>query len=289
MVPQHSVIMPPLKVSVLLPTYRQPELLTLTLRDLNVQRYPRDAWELVLIDDGSRDSSATAALLTFSQDHRIVVKRFPTGGAYRHASLLNELARLADPASDVYVHVEDVRVRPDFLAQHAKWHYEEERFLVTGPMCEGPAETFEPSACGRWRLMEMSRVSSRAYRCCFQAVFAKSMSYPRPLLETLTNGREIAGPFDELMVGWGYHETEFAFRAECAGAVCVYDTDCGVYHPAHNARDELQYRGIDRGKIQAEEGHKNAQYLCRKHGLADLPDWRVGSPLASPPLDHEVV
>ena len=132
-----------------------------------------------MIDDGSQDHSATQALLTFSQDHPVTLKRLPTGGRYRHATLLNELLRLADPATDVYIHVEDVRLQADFLGQHAKWHQGAEIFLVTGPMCEGPAETFEPSACQRWRLMEMSGVPARSYRCCFQAVFAKSMSYSR--------------------------------------------------------------------------------------------------------------
>lgn len=273
--------MPALKVSVLLPTYRQPELLTLTLRDLNGQKYPRGAWEVILIDDGSQDHSSTEALLTLSQDHPITLKRLPTGGRYRHAALLNELLRLADPASDVYVHVEDVRLRPDFLGQHAKWHQNTEAFLVTGPMCEGPIETFEPSACQRWRLMEMSGVSVRSYRCCFQAIFAKSMSYSRALVAKLSNAG-VAGLFDDQMTGWGYHETEFAFRSERAGAVCVYDIDCGVYHHVHNVRDELKYRLIDCEKIQAEEGRQNAGYLCQKYGLSELPEWKLGVPLAAP-------
>lgn len=272
-----------LKISVLLPTYRQPEQLILTLRDLNAQQYPREAWEVVIIDDGSRDHSAAAALMAFSEDHQIVVKRLRVGGAYRHAALLNELIRLSDPASDIYVHVEDVRIRSDFLAQHAKWHHTTGRFLVSGPMCEGPVETFEPSACGRWRLMQMSGVSSQAYRCCFQAIFAKSMSYHRTLVDELKIDPDATGPFDDQMTGWGYHETEFAFRAERAGAVCVYDVACGVYHPVHNSRDELDYRGIDRTEVQAAGGSLNAQYLCRKHGLIALPEWKVGAPLSVPP------
>lgn len=272
------------KISVLLTTYRQPETLVLTLRDLRAQDYPADAWELVMIDDGSRDGSAQAALMMLPEDFTITVKHLPTGGTYAHAMLFNELLRLASPRSEVFVHLEDVRIRPNFLIQHVKWHRRKSLFLVTGPMCEGSVETFEPSACSRWALMKMHGVASQAYRCCFQAIFAKSMSYSRLLLEHL---RELgdAEPFDSSMIGWGYHEVEFALRAERAGATCVYDIGCAVYHPTHNVRDELYYRGINRAHAQSEGNVRNVEYLCRKHGLARLPEWRVGEPLETPPLD----
>jgi len=271
------------QISVLLPTYRQPESLVLTLRDLSEQEYPHHAWQLVVIDDGSCDASGQIALMTFSQQIPVTVKRLVSGGMYCHAMLLNELVRLAHPATEVYVHVEDVRLRSNFLLQHAKWHRTNSHFLVTGPMCEGPVETFDPSACARWRLMEMSGTRCDAYRCCFQAVYAKSMSYSRALLNALGNGN-LAGIFDESMTGWGYQETEFAYRAEASGATCVYDARCGVYHPAHNVRDELNYREIDRAQQIAEGSRQNTHYLCRKHGLPELPQWRIGEPLSSPPL-----
>ena len=270
------------KVSVLLSTYRQPELLVLVLRDLGVQDYPLDAWELVVLDDGSRDGSAETALITLSEDVSVTVKRLPIGGKYCHAMIFNELLRLASAESSVFVHVEDVRLRPDFLLQHAKWHRTEARCLVTGPMCEGPTEIFDPSACSRWPLMQMSGLPSKAYRCCFQAVFAKTMSYSRALLDDLRKHGD-PDPFDKSMSGWGYHETEFAFRAERAGVICVYDVGCAVYHPTHSARDELEYRGIDRVHLQSGGTARNVEYLCRKHGFVELPKWRIGEPLELPP------
>jgi GT2 family glycosyltransferase len=273
------------RISVLLPTYRQPDILALTLRDLGAQDYPPGAWELVILDDGSKDESAKTALDATHEDITVTVKRQVLGGMYSHAVLFNELLRLANPESDVFIHVEDVRLRPDFLIQHAKWHCTEEAFVVTGPMCEGHIKTFEPSACSRWALMGMSGVSSRAYRCCFQAVFAKSMSYPRILLNKL---KELGdpNPFDASMGGWGYHETEFAYRAELSGAICVYDVECAVYHPPHDAKTELEYRGVDRARAQSEGTAQNVEYLCRKHGLTTLPEWQIGKPLESPSIIH---
>ncbi len=269
------------RVSVLLATYRQTETLLLTLRDLQRQDYPADRWELVLLDDDSRDISAQLPLACLGYDIEVTVRRARSRMRYSHSSLFNELLRLADPASQAFVHVEDVRVRPDFLRQHAKWHTGDRCRLVTGPMCEGPTETFDPNACQRWELMRMSGTKADAYRCCFQAVYAKSMSYPASLRRALTESAAI-GPFDEAMTGWGYHETEFALRATRAGAVCVYDVRCGVYHPPHQSRDEVAYRGIDREQAQEEGSARNIEYLCQKHGLACLPDWETGVPLPSP-------
>lgn len=264
-------------LSVLLPTYRQPEILILTLRDLARQAYPTESWELVVMDDGSRDASAQLPFASFTNDVPVTVHRVPSGGRYRHAAVFNELLRLAAPGTHAFVHVEDARLRPDFLRQHAKWHTGGQAKLVTGPMCEGPAETFEPASCFRWDLMSRAgRV--QAYRCCFQAVFAKSMSYPAPLRDALTE-QGAAGPFDEAMTGWGYHETEFALRASANGAVCVYDTACGIYHPTHQDRDERDYRSIARESARQAGTAQNIEYLCRKHGLDGLPDWEVGVPL----------
>lgn len=269
-------------LSVLLPTYRQPEALVLTLRDLQQQDYPSDSWELVIVDDGSRDASSQLALASIADDIAVTLKRSPLGGTYSHAALFNELLRLADPASQVFVHLEDVRLCPDLLRQHAKWHTGSSLRLVSGPMCEGQRETFSAEECDRWELMAMSGVTAPAYRCCFQAVFAKSMSYSVALRDVLTEPRA-PGPFDEAMTGWGYHETEFALRASRTGAICIYDTACGVYHPPHHQRDEHDYRSIDRASAQEAGTKANVEYLCQKHGLDRLPDWEVGVPLAGIP------
>jgi len=267
------------RIAVLLPTYRQPDILLLTLRDLSRQDYPRHLWELIILDDGGRDVSAMLALSVMDATVPMVVRRSPQGGNYSHAALFNELLRLATPTTEVFVHVEDVRLRPDFLAQHAKWHRDHSFNLVTGAMFEGPQETYEAAACSRWKLMRIAGAGAAAYECCFQSVFAKSMSYTTALRDRLTIPAG-GGPFDVAMTGWGYHETEFAYRAVVGGATCIYDLDCGVYHPAHATRDEHEYRSIEREVLRRNGTEQNVRYLCRKHGIDGLPDWVVGVPIA---------
>lgn len=271
-------------LSVLLPTYRQPEVLIQTLRDLNNQTYPTDAWELVILDDGSCDGSDIVALETITDDIPVTLRRRQAdyGGENEHASLFNELVRLADPDTDVFVHVEDVRLQEDFLRHHVKWHQSDQLNLVTGPMYEAPSETFEREACDRWELMEMGG-DAEAYHCGFRSVWAKSMSYPQELVTKLM---DLGGgsPFDGEMEDWGYHETEFAYRASySAGAQCIYDTNCGVYHRPHNTRDELSHREIRREEEKEKGEEQNTDYICQKHGIDALPSWEVGEPITDVP------
>lgn len=271
-------------LSVLISTYRQPGILVKTLRDLGNQTVPSDTWELILLDDGSGDGSAEIAMTAVPDDVPVVIKRVPQNYRenYAHAELFNELLRLSDTETDRFVHVEDVRVRSDFLAQHAKWHDEEGLTLVTGPLCESDTETFDPAACERWKLMKMSGEKVDAYRCGFRSIWAKSMSYSRELVSRLSDRN---GPFDEEMSDWGYHEIEFAYRAETeADARCVYDVGCAVYHPPHNSRDEREYRDINREQRTEAGEAQNAQYICEKHGLSENADWPVGEPIERPSL-----
>lgn len=273
------------QLSVLMSTYRQPGVLVKTLRDLGNQTYPSDAWELILLDDGSGDRSATIAMATLPEEIPVTVKRVPPDYRenYAHAELFNELIRLSADETDRFVHVEDVRVRSDFLAQHAKWEGGDTLSLVTGPSCERNTETFDPSACDRWELMTMSGEESTAYRCGFRSVWAKSMSYSQTLVEQF---RDTNGPFDERMSDWGYHEVEFAYRAANeANARCVYDTGCAVYHPPHNRRDEREYRGLNRDQLTANGEEKNVVYICEKHGLSELPSWQTGEPIERPSIE----
>ncbi len=273
-------------LSVLLPTYRQPEVLVQTVRDLNQQTYPEDSWELVVLDDGSFDGSDIIALETITEDIPFTLKRRAVdhGGENEHANLFNELVRLAAPDTDVFVHVEDVRLQEDYLHHHAKWHQSDQYNLVTGPMYEAPRETFDPEECDRWELMEMGG-DAEAYRCGFRSIWAKSMSYPQELVARL---KELDGgsPFDGEMEDWGYHEIEFAYRASYhADAQCIYDTNCGVYHRPHNPRDELSHRGIQREEEKEQGEEQNTEYICDKHGIDALPSWQIGEQITDlPPL-----
>jgi GT2 family glycosyltransferase len=265
-------------LTVLLPTFRQPDALLLTLRDLTAQDYPHDRWTLVVVDDGSGDVSSQIAAACAPLQVDLIIRRKGRTGSYSHAGLFNEMLRLAPVCSGVFVHIEDVRLRPDLLRQHAKWHGEGGRYVVTGPMCEAPTETFDAATCSRWPLMQNAAGDDGSCRCCFQAVFAKTMSYSRELVNQLTS-RGGDGPFDRKMTGWGFHETEFAYRAIEAGWTCVYDCRCAVYHPHHEQRDETEYRRLDSVALRENGTARNVEYLCVKHGLDQLPPWCYGEPL----------
>src|SRR5260370_2205884 len=78
-------------ISVLLPTFRQAETLLLTLRDLQQQDYPADRWDLVLLEDGSRDVSRRLALACLSFEIEVTVRRTKPNLRYSHPPLSTAL------------------------------------------------------------------------------------------------------------------------------------------------------------------------------------------------------
>ena len=79
-------------------------------------------------------------------------------------------------------------------------------------------------------------------------------------------------PYDERMVGWGYHEVEFAVRIKRSGVRLIYDPTAGVFHQNHTKVSEM-IRGLCRDEIIRDGEDKNIRYILKKHGLRELQGW----------------
>jgi glycosyltransferase involved in cell wall biosynthesis len=251
-------------------TYRQQEVLKETLAGLFDQTYPETRYEIVVLDDGSEDG--TRELL----DHLTHLSPVPMKvlsvfheADYLSAKRFNQCVARASESAEVFVHVEDAMVRPDFIWQHVKWHLQSVPCLVTGAMFEGLKLTWDITASDPDR--RYLSLDGDPVECDFQAAWAKSMSYTRAMISAIWK-EPYDRPFDERMTGWGYHEIEFAWRMLQAGARIIYDPAAGVFHPPHIEAKEKQ-RGFDRADLINEGEPKNIDYLCRKHGLSGLDEW----------------
>jgi glycosyltransferase involved in cell wall biosynthesis len=256
-------------VSVITMSYNQREKLLLLAEDLGHQDYDLDLLELVAIDDGSTDLT-TGALrdLAARLPYRVKVLRRERAGDYLSALRWNDAIAHADPRTNVFVQVDDVRVRPDFIRRHAGWHDDNLR-LVTGAKFEGDEMTWDLSTCRRARLAGPSASAAPVH--AWTACWGASLSYSRRLVK-LVSDSEHDRPYDERMKGWGHQEVEFAYRCHLAGAQLIYDPAVGVFHQNHGPVNDAG-RGLDHAQAKALGDARNSAYVRRKHGLDALPQW----------------
>lgn len=188
---------------------------------------------------------------------------------YQNARRWNQCIAVARRETEVFVQIDDVRLRSDFVRQHVKWHLGGVLRIVSGAKFEGPEETWNLAACRRSslagaRLQERINVPATAIWGC-------SLSYPRAVLDVVCHG-SAERPYDEAMQGYGHHEVEFALRFQKAGGETVYDPAAGVFHKDHTPTAE-RARGFDRASLVKQGLRANAEYICRKHSLSAFPRW----------------
>lgn len=251
-------------------TYNQRDKVLSLIGDLAAQNVDPELFELVVLDDGSSDGTADAVRRAATDVPYPLTLLAETHEAdYLSARRWNQCIAAAAARSRVFIQVDDVRVRPDFVERHAEWHRKSGLRVVSGSKFEGPEGTWALESCRRAHLAGPGGTASEGVP--WTAAFGASLSYPRSLVDMVST-HELERPFDERMTGWGFHEVEFSYRAALAGAVLVYDPGVGVYHQDHGPITDAG-RGIDHAVQKARGAAKNEQYLRDKHGLTELPRW----------------
>jgi len=121
-----------LRLSVIIPTYNRKESLLRTLKALERQTYPMNAFEVLVISDGSSDGTAeaiaslnTAYRLEFVEQSNAGPSRARNNGAQRANALLL-----------VFVD-DDIEPVACFLAEHAKAHENDANLVLIAPQ-SGP-------------------------------------------------------------------------------------------------------------------------------------------------------
>jgi glycosyltransferase involved in cell wall biosynthesis len=257
-------------VTVFTITFNQEERIRKTLEGLFAQDYPKDRYAIVVLDDGSTDGTGEALKkLAATAPVPLRIVSCTHDADYLNARRWNAAIAAADERTGVFIQVDDVELRPDFIRQHIKWHTGAADHLVTGSKFEADETTWDLATCQRGHLA--NKDGSGRIVDEYTAIWGASMSFTKKLIEKIY-APPYDLPYDERMNGWGYHEVEFAYRMQQAGAAIVYDPAAGVFHKNHVQKQELQ-RGMDREEIVSKDSLKNERYLLQKHGLEALPRW----------------
>ncbi|MDE0050423.1 MAG: glycosyltransferase [Rhodospirillales bacterium] len=263
-VPSPEAFVPSLPVSIIVPYYERPEELARTLASLERQTYPRDLFEVIVVDDGSRPplerpEGTPLDIKVVHQEDR----------GYGLARARNNGARAA--AHDILLILDcDVLVEPGWVSGHARWHHVVEDAVTIGfhyhvPIDGVTAETIRNLSGslkelfpGRditppWIERHMVRTDELTSTAddIFRVVLGGNMGVGRKFYE-------FVGGFDETFTQWGGEDTEFGYRAYACGGLLVPARDAVGWHQgAWMDEREAKERSIERqrGKLAHQIAH----------------------------------
>ena len=130
-----SLVPTPPKVSVIIPTYNRKDQLRETLDSLAQQTYPRERFEVIVVDDGSTDGTGTIAEEVFPFTLRYVWQRNQGDATARNLGAQQSQA-------DILVFLDDdILVEPGYLTHLIQAHDMDLNKIVIGTWNLWPAET----------------------------------------------------------------------------------------------------------------------------------------------------
>ena len=250
---------PVLGVSVVVPYYEAPEALELTLAALAGQTYPRDLFEVVVVDDGSKiplerpEGTGLDLRVVHQEDLGFGLARARNTGA-------------AAARRGVLVFLDcDMMPEAGWLAAHARWHHALSDALTLGfrghvevdgvdaAMVEGREGSLEELFSGRpaerpeWIEFHMTRTNELTSTAddLFRVVTGGNLGVSKEFFEAV-------GGFDESFTQWGAEDTEFGYRAYTRGGLLVPERAAFCWHQGPGAspsEDEMRSRELQRAKI----------------------------------------
>ena len=228
-------------VTVVIPYYERPHELNVTLAGLERQTYPRDLFEVVVVDDGSdpplvKPETPLDLRVEYQEDLGFGLARARNTGA-RAAS------------GDIILFLDcDMIPEEQWLAAHARWHHAagdvltmgfrfhvETEGLAASDVLERPgtlARVFDGREVTRPEWIEVHLARTRQLTTddddLFRVVTGGNFGMSRSFFETV-------GGFDETFTQWGAEDREFAYRAFTLGSVLVPDREALCWHQGAGA------------------------------------------------------
>jgi len=240
--PSTDDLVPGLPVSVVVPYYEAPDALDLTLAALERQTYPRDLFEVIIVDDGSSvpleppESSPLDVRVIHQEDLGFGLARARNNGARaaRHPIL-------------VFLDC-DMLPEAGWLSAHARWHHLAGDLLTLGFRAHVDVRGVDADAIrhrtgtladlfrGRrvdrpeWIEFHMARTDELTLESddIFRVVTGGNLGVGRSFFDHV-------GGFDESFTRWGMEDTEFGYRAFTHGGPLVPVRDAACWHQGEGA------------------------------------------------------
>ncbi len=230
-------------VSVVIPYYEAPEALALTLAGLQLQTYPQELFDVIVVDDGS----STPLRVDAPAPLRVQVIHQSDQG-FGAARARNNGARAASGEILIFLDC-DMVPEAGWLTSHARWHHVACDVLTLGfrkhvgvDGITAEAVRTRPGSLGELfagrQVDEPQWIESRMARTDLLT------SGDEDIFRAVTSGNlgvsvdffAAAGGFDESFNQWGAEDQEFGYRAFALGAVLVPDRAALCWHQGPGAR-----------------------------------------------------
>ena len=266
--PPLSAFTPTLPVSVIIPAWQTPaDVLARTLATLEGQTYPRDLFEVVVVDDGSRPPLALPPGAT-PLNVRVVHQEH--GGIARAR---NSGSRVA--AYDILLFLDsDMLVEADWITAHARWHHAVSDALTIGIYARVDidgidAETLR-SRTGSLEDLLSNRPASppllESHLDRTHDLRSKSDDLFQAASGNICGIRKdfywLVGGHDESFIRYGPEDVEFAYRVGIRGGLLVPVRESLAWH---QGRDEPGYAKARRARSQfGKAAHLIAHPLFRR-------------------------
>lgn len=200
-----------MEVSIIIPTYNRKEILREALEFLFNQSYPKENYEIVIVDDGSTDGTEKM-INSLSPPCRLVYLHQDRKGPAIARNLGIKNAR-----GKIIVFIDsDIFSSPDFINEHVKFHRRFGDVVVSGPTV---------------RTDKLKDVFSDIKRRKFRESLA--WSGPSLITSNLSVKKEFllkVGGFDGEFVGMGWHDWELGLRLKKLGLEVKRNVETIVYH-----------------------------------------------------------
>ncbi len=268
-----DTFMPAMPVSIIIPYYQTPaETLDRTLATLERQTYPRELFEVIIVDDGSEPPLEPPIPTPLN----VKVARQERRG-FGLARARNTGARAA--AHNILLFLDsDIMAEAAWIAAHARWHHAVSDAITFGPLIfvsvEGVnadilrrhkgslEELFSDRPADPTNLENRKLIASRAESkadALFRIMMGGNFGIRKEFYWSV-------GGHDESFTRYGAEDTEFSYRAYTAGGLLVPSLDACVWH-----HQELPEEESDKAQSIRLQSGKVAHLIAH-------PDFRVSSP-----------
>ena len=244
---------PPLTLSIVMPTYGEPECLEAALKSLSQQNYPHEAIQVILVDDASPHLDAEHLYAAVAPLRLRLIRNKQNQGRARARNAALQVA-----SGDLVIFLDsDMTVGINFLRAHAQRHQTHAEAVFIGNIRFAPE--IPPTSLTRYLERRGVHRIDAEKPIPFKCFVTGNSSVRRSSLLRV-------GFFDEDLTAYGGEDLELGYRLHLAGIPLYYAPEALSYHYHLRSLEPLC-------RLMQTYGSKSIPVLLRKHPELDAVLW----------------